>query len=51
MLCIIFQTSIPIPSPAGGVITSLLVNDGDTVEAGAQLCTIEVGGNSVVQFK
>jgi len=29
------------------VITSLLVNDGDTVEAGAQLCTIEVGGNSV----
>jgi len=22
------------------VITSLLVNDGDTVEAGAQLCTI-----------
>ncbi|KAL4238924.1 hypothetical protein ACF0H5_003631 [Mactra antiquata] len=37
------KTSIQIPSPCAGVIESLLVNDGDTVEAGAQICTIKVG--------
>lgn len=41
---VIFQTSIQIPSPVAGVIKSVLVQDGETVEAGAQLCTIEVGG-------
>ncbi|XP_052270728.1 dihydrolipoyllysine-residue succinyltransferase component of 2-oxoglutarate dehydrogenase complex, mitochondrial-like [Dreissena polymorpha] len=37
------KTSIQIPSPVSGVITSLLVADGDTVEAGKQICTITVG--------
>ncbi|XP_053395515.1 dihydrolipoyllysine-residue succinyltransferase component of 2-oxoglutarate dehydrogenase complex, mitochondrial-like [Mercenaria mercenaria] len=37
------KTSIQIPSPVAGIIESLLVNDGDTVEAGMQLCTIKAG--------
>ena len=38
------QTSIPVPSTVAGVIEELLAEDGSTVEAGAQLCKIRVGG-------
>ena len=43
----LFQTSIPVPSTAAGVIEQLLVEDGSTVEAGAQLCKIRVGGEKL----
>ena len=32
------------PSTVAGVIEELLVEDGSTVEAGAQLCKIRAGG-------
>lgn len=37
------QTSVPVPSPASGVVKNLLVKDGDTVTPGTKLCSIEVG--------
>jgi len=38
-----------IPSPAGGVIEALLVNEGDTVEVGAELARIAEGAGEAVQ--
>merc|ERR1712045_583415 len=35
------KTAIQAPSPAGGVIVEILVEDGDTVEAGADLYIID----------
>jgi len=37
------KTSITVPSPAAGVILELLVPDGERVEAGQDLCKLEVG--------
>ncbi|WAR18601.1 ODO2-like protein [Mya arenaria] len=37
------KTSIQIPSPVAGVIESLTVSDGDTVNPGVPLCVITVG--------
>ncbi|XP_058790076.1 dihydrolipoyllysine-residue succinyltransferase component of 2-oxoglutarate dehydrogenase complex, mitochondrial [Phymastichus coffea] len=37
------KTSVPVPSPASGVIRAVHIEDGTTVQAGAKLCTIEVG--------
>lgn len=45
------KTSIQIPSPVAGVIESFLVNDGDTVEAGMQLCTIKAGAAAAAGAK
>lgn len=38
------QTSIPVPSSVSGVVEELLVADGDTVTAGADLCRIRITG-------
>merc|ERR1712088_740773 len=37
------KTSVPVPSPGSGVITELLVEDGTTVQPGAQLLKIQLG--------
>merc|ERR1712172_93380 len=37
------KTSVPVPSPGSGVITELLVEDGSTVQPGAQLLKIQLG--------
>merc|ERR1712088_227997 len=37
------KTSVPVPSPRSGVITELLVEDGSTVQPGAQLLKIQLG--------
>jgi 2-oxoglutarate dehydrogenase E2 component (dihydrolipoamide succinyltransferase) len=37
------KTSVPVPSPASGVIQELLVADGTTVSPGTQLAKIKVG--------
>merc|ERR1712158_276902 len=36
------KTSVPVPSPGSGVITELLVEDGSTVQPGAQLLKIQL---------
>ena len=38
------QTALPVSSPAAGVITELLVADGDTVEKGQALFRIDISG-------
>ncbi|XP_023246972.1 dihydrolipoyllysine-residue succinyltransferase component of 2-oxoglutarate dehydrogenase complex, mitochondrial-like isoform X2 [Copidosoma floridanum] len=40
------KTSVPVPSPAAGVIKTILVKDGETVTPGTKLCTIEVGATA-----
>merc|ERR1712142_212230 len=37
------KTSVPVPSPAAGVIEELLVEDGSTVAPGAKLLKLKVG--------
>lgn len=37
------KTTVPVPSPAAGVVTELLIPDGERVEAGAELFKLEVG--------
>merc|ERR1711892_721139 len=37
------KTSVPVPSPAAGVIEELLVEDGSTVSPGAKLLKLKVG--------
>merc|ERR1712130_699909 len=37
------KTSVPVPSPGSGVITELMVEDGSTVQPGAQLLKIQLG--------
>jgi len=37
------KTSVPVPSPAAGVIEELLVEDGSTVAPGAQLLKLKLG--------
>ncbi|KAF6203974.1 hypothetical protein GE061_002312 [Apolygus lucorum] len=37
------KTSIPVPAPVAGVISKRLVDDGSTVKAGQQLCSITIG--------
>jgi hypothetical protein len=39
-----FKTSVPVPSPVHGVIEKRLVEDGATVKAGQDLCTITITG-------
>ena len=38
------KTSVPVPSPAAGVIVELMVADGSTVKPGTNLFSIKVGG-------
>merc|ERR1719308_188948 len=38
------KTSVPVPSPANGVVEELLVEDGSTVSPGAKLLKIKIGG-------
>merc|ERR1719427_1638651 len=38
------KTGIPIPSPVAGTIEALLVEDGDTVQPGMELCKINTAG-------
>ena len=38
------KTSVPVPSPAAGVIAELFVEDGATVKPGTNLFSIKVGG-------
>ncbi|KAL7301543.1 hypothetical protein TKK_0005975 [Trichogramma kaykai] len=42
------KTSVPVPSPAAGVIKEIFKQDGDTVTAGTKLCTVEVGATGTV---
>ncbi|XP_008205526.1 dihydrolipoyllysine-residue succinyltransferase component of 2-oxoglutarate dehydrogenase complex, mitochondrial isoform X2 [Nasonia vitripennis] len=37
------KTSVPVPSPAAGVLKNILKKDGDTVTPGTKLCQIDVG--------
>merc|ERR1712168_705472 len=37
------KTSVPVPSPAAGVILELLIPDGERVEAGSDLFKLQVG--------
>ena len=37
------KTSVPVPSPAAGVIEELLVEDGSTVAPGAKLLKLKLG--------
>merc|ERR1711892_808199 len=37
------KTSVPVPSPAAGVIEELLVEDGSTISPGAKLLKLKVG--------
>eukprot|EP00096_Caligus_rogercresseyi_P009291 TRINITY_DN312_c0_g1_i2.p1 TRINITY_DN312_c0_g1~~TRINITY_DN312_c0_g1_i2.p1 ORF type:complete len:467 (+),score=159.90 TRINITY_DN312_c0_g1_i2:506-1906(+) len=39
------KTSVPVPSPVGGMIEALLVEDGDTVSPGMELLKIKVGAS------
>lgn len=44
MLNFIFpQTSVPVPSPAAGVLKNIIKKDGETVTPGTKLCQIDVG--------
>lgn len=36
------KTSVPVPSPVNGIVAKRLVEDGDTVKAGQELCVITV---------
>ncbi|XP_072031808.1 dihydrolipoyllysine-residue succinyltransferase component of 2-oxoglutarate dehydrogenase complex, mitochondrial-like [Amphiura filiformis] len=40
------KTSIQVPAPCSGVITELLVNDGDVVTAGLELMRIKITGDA-----
>ena len=40
------KTTLPVQSPAAGVLTELLVSDGDTISKGTLLAKIDVGGGS-----
>lgn len=46
-LSYVLQTALPVNSPMAGVITELLVADGDTVEKGQELFKIDVSGKCV----
>lgn len=39
------KTSVPVPSPGGGVIKEIFAKDGDTVKPGQKLCTIDIGAS------
>lgn len=39
------KTSVPVPSPVGGVLEELLVEDGSTVNPGMALAKIKAGRN------
>ena len=48
MFCdLCWQTSIPVPSPAAGVIEEFLVEDGSKVVAGQQLFKLRLTSGSV----
>ena len=40
----VFQTSVPVPSPAAGVIEERFVEDGATVKAGEKLFKLKLTG-------
>lgn len=42
----IFKTSVPVPSPVNGVLNKKLFEDGATVKAGQDLCTITITGKN-----
>jgi len=42
--CFVFQTSVPVPSPAAGVIEERFVEDGATVKAGEKLFKLKLTG-------
>jgi len=45
MICsFVFQTSVPVPSPAAGVIEERFVEDGATVKAGEKLFKLKLTG-------
>jgi len=43
----LFKTSVPVPSPVNGIIEKRLVDDGATVKAGQELCTITITGRNI----
>ncbi len=45
------KVAIEVPAPVAGVIGALVVNEGDTVEVGALLATIEEGGAAAAPAK
>lgn len=40
----LFQTSVPVPSPASGIIEERYVEDGTTVKAGVKLFKLKLVG-------
>ncbi|WP_439103962.1 2-oxoglutarate dehydrogenase complex dihydrolipoyllysine-residue succinyltransferase [Celeribacter marinus] len=42
------KVSVEVPSPAAGVITAIVANEGDTVDASAKLAVISSGSGAVV---
>ena len=48
-ICLLFKTSVQVPSPANGMIEALLVPDGGKVEGGTPLFTLrKTGGKEVL---
>jgi len=45
------KTTVPVPSPAAGVITELLISDGERVEAGSDLFKLQLGGGGAAAPK
>ncbi|XP_015380297.1 PREDICTED: dihydrolipoyllysine-residue succinyltransferase component of 2-oxoglutarate dehydrogenase complex, mitochondrial-like [Diuraphis noxia] len=45
------KTSVPVPSPVNGIIEKRLVDDGATVKAGQDLCTIKITEGGPVPTK
>eukprot|EP00116_Pleurobrachia_bachei_P004634 sb/3464896/ len=45
------KTTLPVQSPAAGVITELLVSDGDTIAKGTPLANIDIGGTGAEPAK
>lgn len=45
MSFIFSKTSVPVPSPVNGIVEKRLVEDGETVKAHQDLCTITITGH------
>lgn len=43
------KTSVPVPSPVNGIIEKRLVEDGETVKAHQDVCTITITGNNELE--